>query len=76
MSTPLTAAVLALVGMAAVVGVSWVFFLIGRAEDRDRAEAAAKARPPEPEPEHDHSPGNGRIARERRRPLPPRRPQR
>jgi len=82
MSTPLTAAVLALVGLAAVVGVAWVFFLVGRAEDRDRAEAAAKARPPEPEPEpkpkpeHDHSATNGRIARERRRPMPPRRPQR
>jgi len=77
MSTPLTAAVLALVGLLAVVGVAWVFFLVGRAEDRDRAEAAAKARPPErepePEPEHDPSAGNGRIARERRRPLPPRR---
>ena len=76
MSTPLTAAVLALVGVAAVVGVAWVFFLVGRAEDRDRAEAAAKARPPEPEPEHDPSAGNGRIARDRRRPMPPRRPQR
>jgi len=73
MSTPLTAAVLALVGLVAVVGVAWVFYLVGRAEDRDRAEAAAKARPPEPEPEHDPSVGNGRIARERRRPLPPRR---
>jgi hypothetical protein len=76
MSTPLTAAVFALVGVAAVVGVAWVFFLVGRSEDRDRAEAAAKARPPEPEPEHDHSASNGRIARERRRPMPPRRPQR
>lgn len=76
MSTSLTAAVFALVGVAAVVGVAWVFFLVGRSEDRDRAEAAAKARPPEPEPEHDHSPTNGRIARERRRPMPPRRPQR
>jgi hypothetical protein len=76
MSTSLTAAVLALVGLLAVVGVAWVFFLVGRAEDRDRAEAAAKARPPkpQPEPEHDHSAGNGRIARERRRPMPPRRP--
>ncbi len=54
MSTPLTAAVFALVGVAAVVGVAWVFFLVGRSEDRDRAEAAAKARPPEPEPTHTH----------------------
>jgi hypothetical protein len=77
MSTTLTAVVLALVGVAAVVGIAWVFFLIGRAEDRDRAEAeaakAAKQKPP-PEPPHDHSAGNGRIARDRRRPLPPRRP--
>jgi hypothetical protein len=79
MSTSLTAAVLALVGVVAVVGIAWVFYLVGRAEDRDRAEAAAKARPPEPEPKHpphDDSVRNGRIARERRRPMPPRRPQR
>jgi hypothetical protein len=78
MSTELTAVVLALVGVAAVVGIAWVFFLIGRAEDRDRAEEAERRRkeqgPPEAEP--DHSAGNGRIARERRRPMPPRRPQR
>jgi hypothetical protein len=75
MSTPLTAAVLALAGVVAVVGIAWVFYLVGRAEDRDRAEAAAKARPPEPEPKHPphHPPANGRIARERRRPMPPRR---
>jgi hypothetical protein len=75
MSTQLTAAVLALVGVAAVVGVAWVFYLVGRAEDRDRAaEAEAEARkPPPPEPE-DHSHENGRIARDRRRPMPPRRP--
>jgi hypothetical protein len=73
MSTQLTAAVLALVGVAAVVGVAWVFYLVGRAEDRDRAAAAAAKKPP-PEPEPDHRAGNGRIARERRRPLPRRRP--
>jgi hypothetical protein len=78
MSTSLAAVVLALVGVAAVVGVAWVFYLVGRAEDRDRAAAEAARRPPEPEPrptpEPDHSKRNGRIARERRRPLPPRRP--
>jgi hypothetical protein len=75
MSTQLTAVVLALVGVTAVVGVAWVFYLVGRAEDRDREEAAAKARPPEPEHHpDDHSASNGRIARERRRPMPPRRP--
>jgi hypothetical protein len=72
MSTQLTAAVLALVGVAAVVGVAWVFYLVGRAEDRDRAaEEAARKPPPEPQ---DHSHENGRIARDRRRPMPPRRP--
>jgi hypothetical protein len=75
MSTALTAAVLALVGLAAVVGVAWVFYLVGRAEDRDRAAAEAARQPPEPEKEApDHSHENGRIARERRRPLPRRRP--
>jgi hypothetical protein len=62
------------VGVAAVVGVAWAFYLVGRAEDRDRAaEEAARKPPPKPEPE-DHSHENGRIARERRRPMPPRRP--
>jgi hypothetical protein len=76
MSTSLAAVVLALVGVAAVVGVAWAFYLVGRAEDRDRAAAEAARKPPEPEPkpEVDHSHSNGRIARERRRPLPPRRP--
>jgi hypothetical protein len=74
MSTELTAVVLALVGVAAVVGVAWAFYLVGRAEDRERAaEEAARKPPPEPEPK-DHSHDNGRIARDRRRPLPPRRP--
>jgi hypothetical protein len=74
MSTELTAVVLALVGVAAVVGVAFAFYLVGRAEDRDRAaEAAARKPPPGPEAE-DHSHENGRIARDRRRPLPPRRP--
>jgi hypothetical protein len=76
MSTSLAAVVLALVGVAAVVGVAWAFYLVGRAEDRDRAAAEAARKPPEPEPKPkpDHSQGNGRIARGRRRPLPPRRP--
>jgi len=74
MSTELTAVVLALVGVAAVVGIAWVFYLVGRAEDRDRAAAEAARRPPSPEPADHHSHENGRIARERRRPLPPRRP--
>jgi hypothetical protein len=77
MSTSLAAVVLALVGLAAVVGVAWAFYLVGRAEERDREAELAARRPPEPEPEpekQDHSHRNGRIARERRRPLPPRRP--
>jgi hypothetical protein len=76
MSTSLAAVVLALVGVAAVVGVAWAFYLVGRAEERDRAAELAARRPPEPEPEPppDQSHENGRIARGRRRPLPPRRP--
>jgi len=82
MSTQLTAAVLALAGVAAVVGIAWVFYLVGRAEDRDREAEAAARQPPPPETEDggatpsaaDHSHENGRIARERRRPMPPRRP--
>jgi hypothetical protein len=73
MSTSLTAVVFALVGVAAVVGVCWAFYLVGRAEDRDRAAAEAARKPP-PEPETDHPESNGRIARDRRRRLPPRRP--
>jgi hypothetical protein len=73
MSTEVAAVVLALAGVAAVVAVSWVFYRIGRAEDREREEAQRP--PPDPGPEHrngDHrSPG---LARERRRPPPPRRP--
>jgi hypothetical protein len=70
MSTTLVAALLALAGIIAVVGVSYVFYLVGRAEDRDRAAAAEP--PPEPRP-NEHPERNGRLARERRRPLPPRR---
>ena len=73
MSTTLAAILLALAGIVAVAGVSWVFYLVGRAEDRDRAEAMRAAAPPEPEPD-EHPERNGRLARERRRPLPPRRP--
>jgi hypothetical protein len=74
MSTTLAAILLALAGIVAVIGVSWVFYLVGRAEDRDRAEAMRAAQP-DPEPEADEHPDrNGRLARSRRRPLPPRRP--
>jgi hypothetical protein len=71
MSTTLVAALLALAGILAVAAVSYVFYLVGRAEDRDRA---AAAKPPPPEPASDEHPErNGHLARERRRPLPPRR---
>ena len=74
MSTTLVAALLALAGVIAVIAVSYVFYLVGRAEDRDRA-AAAKPPPPPADPGPDEHPErNGRLARERRRPLPPRRP--
>ena len=74
MSTEVAAVVLALAGVAAVVAVSWVFYRIGRSEDRER-EAARRQPPPEPEQRNGNhrSPG---LARERRRPPPPRRPQR
>ena len=71
MSTTLVAALLALAGILAVAAVSYVFYLVGRAEDRDRA-AAAKPPPQEPAPD-EHPERNGHLARERRRPLPPRR---
>ena len=78
MSTAAVAILLAAVGLLCVIGVSYAFYLIGRAEDRDRAAAETPPEPepkttsPEPPPDHGHR--NGRIARERRRPLPPRRP--
>jgi hypothetical protein len=75
MSTEVAAVVLALAGVAAVVAVSWVFYRIGKAEERDR-EAARRPPPELPEPEPEPPPDDHRVARERRRPLPPRRPQR
>jgi len=77
MSTATVAIILAGVGILCVIGVSYAFYLVGRAEDRDRAAAARAAEPepaPEPPPDHGHGHTNGRIARERRRPMPPRRP--
>jgi hypothetical protein len=74
MSTTTVAILLALAGVLAVVAVSYVFYLVGRAEDRDRAAAAEP--PPEPEPKPkpgEHPERDGRLARERRRPMPPRR---
>ena len=81
MSTTLVAALLAGFGLLAVLAVAYAFYLVGRAEDRDRARsAAAPPTPPEPErPAHrsaDHPEDEHRVARERRRPLPPRRPER
>jgi hypothetical protein len=74
MSTTLVAALLAIAGVVAVAGVSWVFYLVGRAEDRDREAAELERERREPPPHEDHPERNGRIARERRRPLPRRRP--
>ena len=74
MSTTLAAILLAVAGIVAVAGVSWVFYLVGRAEDRDRAEAMREAEPPPEAQADEHPERNGRLARERRRPLPPRRP--
>ena len=64
---------LSLVGIASVIAVSLVFFVVGQSEDTERAAAAA---PPEPDadeetPAEDPHP---RPALDRRRPMPPRRP--
>ena len=64
---------LSLVGIASVIAVSLVFLAVGRSEDAARA---AEAAPPEPEgeakpPAEDPHP---RPALDRRRPMPPRRP--
>ena len=74
MSTELVAALLAIAGVVAVAGVSWVFYLVGRAEDRERAEAERQREPPPGPKPDEHPERNGRLARERRRPMPPRRP--
>jgi hypothetical protein len=78
MSTTLVAALLAGFGLLAVLAVSYAFYLVGRAEDRDRASSAPA--PPDPErPAHrspEHQEPDHRVARDRRRPLPPRRPER
>jgi hypothetical protein len=81
MSTTLVAALLAGFGLLAVLAVSYAFYLVGRAEDRDRA-ASAPPPPSQPAPERpahrsaEHPEPDHRVARDRRRPLPPRRPQR
>jgi hypothetical protein len=81
MSTTLVAALLAGIGLLAVLGVSYAFYLVGRAEDRDR-EASAPPPPPTADPERpahrsaEHPERDHRVARDRRRPLPPRRPER
>lgn len=71
---------LSLVGIASVIAVSMVFFVVGRSEDAERAaEAAARDErqpatddgPEAPDPSGEAHP---RPALDRRRPLPPRRP--
>jgi hypothetical protein len=64
---------LSLVGIASVIAVSLVFFMVGRSEDTERAAAAA---PPEPDadPEKPAEDPHPRPALDRRRPMPPRRP--
>ncbi|MBE2316347.1 hypothetical protein DVA67_010195 [Solirubrobacter sp. CPCC 204708] len=64
---------LSLVGIASVIGVSLVFFLVGRSEDEERARASAPS-PEEPEPPAPATDPHPRPALDRRRPLPPRRP--
>jgi hypothetical protein len=79
MSTTLVAALLAGFGLLAVLAVSYAFYLVGRAEDRDR-ESSTPPPPPDAErPAHrspEHQEPDHRVARDRRRPLPPRRPER
>lgn len=79
-STAGTATALALVGLAAVLALSLVFFAVGKSEDDERA--ARNPRPEQPRgdgPPHAHTNGDGNVplsdARKRRRPLPPRRPE-
>ena len=64
---------LSLVGIASVIAVSLVFFMVGRSEDTERAAAAATPEPEadEKKPAEDPHP---RPALDRRRPMPPRRP--
>ena len=70
-STAGVAVAVALIGTAAVLAVSLAFFAVGRSEDRARAEEMARRQPPAaPDP----PPGEEHPARDRRRPLPPRRP--
>jgi flagellar basal body-associated protein FliL len=69
MSTTVIAVLLALGGTLAVLGVAWAFYLVGRSEDRARQAEARPADPPAAAEPDEHA-----VARERRRPLPPRRP--
>jgi hypothetical protein len=79
MSTTLVAALLAGLGLLAVLAVSYAFYLVGRAEDRDRERSAPPPPPDAERPAHrspEHQEPDHRVARDRRRPLPPRRPER
>jgi hypothetical protein len=78
-STAGTATALALIGLAAVLALSLVFFAVGKSEDDERAAAAPPPDPPRTDGRHAHTNGDGNVplseARRRRRPLPPRRPE-
>jgi hypothetical protein len=79
MSTTLVAILIAVIGVIGVLAVSYTFYVVGRAEDRDRARAAAPPERATPEPPDATEPGeppppHGKIARERARRRPPRRP--
>ena len=66
---------LSLVGIASVIAVSLVFFMVGRSEDTERAAAAAAAAPePDADEEKPADDPHPRPALDRRRPMPPRRP--
>ncbi len=66
-STAGKAVAVTLLGVGCVLAVSMVFLAVGQSEDAEREAAAA---PPPPVQEDPHP----RPAKDRRRPLPPRRP--
>ena len=79
-STTAMALGIALIGCAAVGGVSLAFLAVGQAEDRERAEAAEAREPkrdPKPAPRPSEDPHPRRtlgLGPDRRRQRPPRRP--
>lgn len=63
---------LSLVGIASVIAVSLVFYVVGKGEDEERDAAATPPGDDEPKPPAEDP--HPRPALDRRRPMPPRRP--